>query len=114
MLACISAGQATLKAASLIAPTGSLDSKSVLIKEQSEAGAGRLANVTVGVWGVNVYRKSRNKAVGRVSTAAWADLKGVLTYSESAFWLFRGDQKGHSKVLTQSKATMVEQCRQSL
>ena len=48
---------------------------------------------------VNIHRKSKTKAVGRVSTAAWADLKVVLTCSESAFGLFREDQKGHGNTL---------------
>lgn len=64
-----------------------------------------------------MHRKSKPKAVCRVSTAAAADLKVVLTDSESAFGLFREDQKGHATcctVLTQCKPTVLEQCRQSL
>jgi len=89
----------------------------VLVKEPREIGVGRLTNVAVWVWGffgsVNAHRISKNKAVGRVRTAAQADLKVVLTCSDSAFGLFREDQN-MLKMLTQCKATMLEQRRQSL
>ena len=50
-------------------------------------------------FGIFWVRKSKIKAVGRVSAAARADLKVALTCSESAFGLFREEQKGQGNML---------------